>query len=212
MERTRVMLADDHLLLVEAFEKILEPEFKVVGNASDGRELVERTMELRPDVVVLDISMPSLNGLVACEQIKKMAPKIKTVFLTVNESAEIVSEAFKVGADGYLLKKSAASELIEAIKQVSKGFFYITPLVARSMVDNFVHHPKTLAEHVGLTARQKEVLQLLVEGYSMKEAARLLGISPRTVAFHKYRVMENQHLKTNADLIQFALKKGIISE
>lgn len=211
MKRPTVLIADDHRMLVEAFTKILEDEFEVVGTAQDGRELLDVAAELKPDVILLDISMPLLNGLGACERLRKSVPDTKVVFLTVNEDSDIVSEAFRLGANGYLLKKSAASELLDAIHQVLLGRFYITPLVTQSIVDRVVRGPKDLPKRANLTARQKEVLQLLAEGHTMKEVARILGISPRTVAFHKYRIMDEQNLKTNADLIQFAIKKSIAS-
>ena len=209
MKRPTVLIADDHRMLTEAFTRILEDEFEVVGTSQDGRELLDAAAELKPDVIVLDISMPLLNGLGACERLRKSVPGTKVVFLTVNEDPDIVSEAFRLGANGYLLKKSAASELVDAIRQVLLGRSYITPLVTQSMVDRVVRGPKDLPKKANLTPRQKEVLQLLAEGHTMKEVARILGISPRTVAFHKYRIMEEQNLKTNADLIQFAIKKSI---
>ena len=211
MQMPTVLIADDHRLLVEAFTKILEAEFEVVGTSQNGRDLLDAAAELKPDVILLDISMPLLNGLGACERLRKSAPDTKVIFLTVNEDPDIVSEAFRLGANGYLLKKSAASELLDAIHQVLLGRFYITPLVTQSMVDRVVRGPKDLPKKANLTTRQKEVLQLLAEGYTMKEVGRILHISPRTVAFHKYRVMEEQNLKTNADLIQFAIKKSIAS-
>ncbi len=211
MKRPTVLLADDHRMLLDAFTKILEPEFEVVGAVENGRDLLDAAVELKPDVIVLDISMPLLNGLGACERLRKTVPGTKLIFLTVNEDPDIVSEAFRLGASGYLLKNSAASELIEAIHQVLLQRSYLTPLVTRSMVDTLLKGSAERPDRAILTARQKEVVQLIAEGYSMKEAARLLHISPRTIAFHKYRVMESQHLKSHAELIQFAIRKGIVS-
>lgn len=211
MRRTSVLLADDHRMLLEAFTKVLEPEFDIIGTVEDGRKLLDLAAELKPDVIVLDISMPLLNGLAACERLRKSVPGTKLIFLTVNENPEIVAEAFRLGANGYLLKNSAASELVEAIRQVIIGRTYVTPLVTESMVNRLMNGPAEKTRVAELTPRQKEVVQLIAEGYSMKEVARILDISPRTVAFHKYRVMEDQHLKKNADLIHFAIKKGMVS-
>ncbi len=211
MRRATVLLADDHRMLLEAFTKVLEPEFDIIGTVEDGRKLLDMAAELKPDVIVLDISMPLLNGLAACERLRKSVPGTKLIFLTVNENPEIVAEAFRLGANGYLLKKSAAAELVEAIRQVLKGRSYVTPLVTQSMMDRLMNGPAEKTRVADLTPRQKEVVQLIAEGHSMKEVARILDISPRTVAFHKYRVMEDQHLKKHADLIHFAIKKGMVS-
>lgn len=211
MRRSTVLLADDHRMLLDAFTKVLEPEFEIIGTVEDGRQLLDVAAKLKPDVIVLDISMPLLNGLAACERLRKSVPGTKLIFLTVNEDPEIVAEAFRLGANGYLLKTSAASELVEAIRQALLGRTYVTPLVTRSMVDTLMKGPAEKTNRAKLTPRQKEVVQLIAEGYSMKEVARMLDISPRTVAFHKYRVMEDQHLEKHADLIRFAIKKGIVS-
>lgn len=209
--RPRTILADDHHMLVEAFAKILEDHVDIVATAENGRDLIEVATRLKPEVIILDISMPLLNGLGACEKLLKLSPIPKLIFLTVNEDPEIVAEAFRLGASGYLLKSSAASELLEALNQVMMGRSYITPLVTNSMLDTVLTKSQELPSHKKISPRQAEVLQLLAEGFSMKEAARMLDLSPRTVAFHKYRIMEEQHLATNADLIQFAIRKGLIS-
>ena len=211
MKRPRVLLADDHKLLLEAFQKLLEPDCEVVGSVADGRALLAAASELEPDIIVLDIAMPLLNGLDAGGQIKKMMPDVKLIFLTVNEDPDFVSEAFRIGASGYLLKSSAASELFQAIQDVSRGRAYVTPLVAQGMVDSFIEGPKRRRASDKLTPRQREVLQLLAEGRSMKEAAAILNVTQRTVAFHKNRMMEELRLKTNAELIQFAVKQGLTS-
>ena len=208
--RRRVLLADDHTLLLEAFEKLLEPDFTVVGAVSDGRALLAAAAELKPDVIVLDIAMPLLNGLDAARQIKKTMPAIKLIFLTMNEDPNLASEAFRIGASGYLLKTSAASELPKAINEALCGRSYVTPHITQGMMESFIRRPGDDRDAPQLTHRQREVLQLLAEGRSMKEAAKILKITPRTVAFHKYRLMDQLHLKTNADLIQFAIKEGII--
>ena len=208
--RRRVLLADDHTLLLEAFEKLLEPEYTVVGAVSDGRALLAAAAELKPDVIVLDIAMPLLNGLDAARQIKKTMPAIKLIFLTMNEDPNLASEAFRIGASGYLLKTSAASELSKAINEALCGRSYVTPHITQGMMESFIRRPGDDRDAPQLTHRQREVLQLLAEGRSMKEAAKILKVTPRTVAFHKYRMMEQLHLKTNADLIQFAIREGMI--
>ncbi len=212
MLRTRVLLADDHTLLLDAFSKLLEPECEVVGTVGDGRALLEVGPELHPDIIVLDISMPLLNGLDAARQLKQKLPDVKLIFLTVNEDPELAAEAFRIGASGYLLKHSAASELFHAIQEVSKGRAYVTPLVAKEMMNTFINGSQRRKHSHNLTSRQREVLQLLAEGRSMKEVATLMKITPRTVAYHKYRIMEELRLKTNADLVQFAIKQGFVSQ
>ena len=201
--RPRVLLADDHTLLLGAFRKLLEPECEVVGAVDNGRALLDSARELRPDVVVVDISMPLLNGLDAGRQLKQLLPGARLIFLTMNEDPDLVAEALRIGASGYLLKNSAASELVLAIREAMDGKTYVTPRAAER-----VGHAR-LGD--GLTPRQREVLQLLAEGHSMKEVAGILNVTPRTVAFHKYRLMEELGLKTNADLVQYAVRHKIVS-
>ncbi len=209
--RRRVLLADDHTLLLGAFEKLLEPDFTVVGAVSDGRALLAAAAQLKPDVIVLDIAMPLLNGLDAARQLKKTMPAIKLIFLTMNEDPNVANEAFRAGASGYLLKTSAASELTKAIKEALCGRAYVTPLITQGMVESFIGRSGEERGGAQLTPRQREVLQLLAEGRSMKEAAKILNVKPRTVAFHKYRMMEQLNLKNNADLIRYALRECIVS-
>ena len=211
MRRARVLLADDHRLLLEAFEKLLQPHCEVVGTVSDGRALIAAARELKPDVIVLDISMPLLNGMVAAERLKKMMPEVKLIFLTVNEDPGFASEAMRIGASGYLLKSSAASELFHAIEVALEGRTYVTPMIMQDMVTSLANGRQPNEASAKLTTRQREVLQLLAEGHSMKEVANILDLSPRTIAFHKYRIMEELSLKTNADLVQFAIKHGFVS-
>ncbi len=208
--RRRVLLADDHTLLLEAFKKLLEPDYTVVGAVADGRALLAAAAQLKPDVIVLDIAMPLLNGLDAARQIKKTMPAIKLIFLTMNEDPNVANEAFRAGASGYLLKTSAFSELSKAIKEALCGRSYVTPVITQGMVESFIRQPGDDRDAPKLTPRQREVLQLLAEGRSMKEAANILNVKPRTVAFHKYRMMEQLNLKNNADLIQFALRECIV--
>jgi DNA-binding NarL/FixJ family response regulator len=209
MAGPRVLLADDHNLLLGAFEKLLSPECEIVGTASDGRLLVVEAQRLKPDVVVLDIAMPLLNGLDAGRQIKQLRQSVKLVFVTMNEDSDLAAEAFRVGASAYLLKRSAASELLVAIREVMKGRSYVTPLVTAGLVGSFLDAANRKRSHE-LTPRQREVLQLLAEGHSMKQVAALLNVTPRTVAFHKYRMMEQLNIQSSAELIQFAITHHII--
>jgi DNA-binding NarL/FixJ family response regulator len=206
MSVPRVLLADDHVLLLGAFEKLLAADCTIVGQVSDGRALVAAAEQLKPDVIVLDISMPLLNGLEAARQIKKKLNNVKLVFLTMNEDADLAAEAFRAGASAYLLKRSATSELPAAIREVMQGRSYITPLVADGLVESLIHDA---APHQ-LTPRQREVLQLLAEGRSMKEVGSVLNLTARTVAFHKYRMMEQLKVKSTAELIQYAVKHHIV--
>jgi len=211
VKRPRVLLADDHRLLREAFVKLLEPDCDVVGAVADGRALLDAAPKLRPDVVVLDIAMPQLNGLDAARQLKRSMPNVKVIFLTVSEDPDLAAEAFRAGGSAFLLKNSAASELLQAIQDVSKGRSYVTPLATRDMLDTLLRHPEASAGGHELSSRQREVLQLLAEGRTMKEIADVLKITARTVAFHKYSMMQELGIKTSAELIQYAIKKRIVS-
>lgn len=204
------MLADDHTILVEAFRKLLEPHFEIVATVSDGFALLDAAAQLKPDVIVVDISMPLLNGLEAAQRLKKRLPAVKIVFLTMNEDPDLAVEAMRAGAAGYLLKNSAATELIRAIQLSLKGKTYVTPRIARGMEKAFIDDPRPKNRASSLTPRQREVVQLLAEGKSMKEVASVLNLTPRTVAFHKYRVMRELRLGTTAELIQFAIKTRIL--
>ena len=209
MGKPRVLLADDHALLLGAFEKLLAAECEVVGQVSDGRALVAAAEKLRPDLIVLDISMPLLNGLEAGRQIKQTLRNIKLVFLTMNEDPDLAAEAFRAGASGYLLKRSAVSELMTAIREVMQGRSYVTPLITQGLVGSLLNAEEGKPSS-DLTPRQREVLQLLAEGRSMKEVASVLNLTPRTVAFHKYRMMEQLKIKSTAELIQYAVKHHIV--
>jgi len=210
MKRPRIVLADDHSLLLGAFKSFLEPEFEVVGTFLDGRTLVDNVKDLHPDVIVLDIGMPLMNGISAGQKLKQDIPTVKLIYLTMNQDPDLAAEAFKLGASGYLLKSSAASELAFAIREALTGRSYVTPLITEGMVGSFVQNLKRKKPTHKLTLRQKEVLQLLAEGRSMKEVAAILNLTPRTVAFHKYTMMEQLNLKTGAELIQYAIKNSII--
>ena len=206
----RVILADDHTILVEAFRKLLEPACEVVATVADGHALLEVALRFKPDVIVLDIAMPLLNGLDAGRQVKELVPGVKLIFLTMNEDPDLAVEAIRMGASGYLLKKSAASELFKAIQTALRGKSYVTPQIARGMETSFIRDPEGNKHSQTLTPRQRQVVQLLAEGKSMKEAADVLKVATRTIAFHKYRIMEDLKLKTTADLIQFAMKNHIV--
>jgi DNA-binding NarL/FixJ family response regulator len=210
MRLPRVILADDHTILVEAFRSLLEPHCEIVATVADGRALLETAPALNPDVIVVDIAMPLLNGLEAGMRLKEMLPSVKLIFLTMNDDPDMAVEAMRAGASAYLLKSSAASELIRAIQLALKGRTYVTTQVARGMQKSFIRNPQPKKREKKLTARQKEVVQLLAEGRSMKEAAAVLNVTPRTVAFHKYRVMEELGLSTTAELIQYAIKARIL--
>ena len=209
--RPRIFLADDHSLLLEAFSKLLEEKYDVVGTATDGRKMLSMVSKLKPDVVLIDIAMPNLNGFDAGEKLKKILPEIKLIFLTVNEDPDMVTEAFRIGASGYLLKSSAASELFLAIDTVLSSKNYVTPKITQGMISSFITHPGGHKVHGDLTIRQREVLQLLAEGHTMKKVAASLFITPRTVAFHKYQIMENLDIKSNSELIQYAVTHGLVS-
>jgi DNA-binding NarL/FixJ family response regulator len=207
--RPRVLLADDHLMLREALARLLTPVCDVIGSVPDGRALLHAVPELRPDVVVLDISMPLLNGLDAARQLKSTIPEAKVIFLTVNEDPDMAAAAIRAGASGYLLKNSAAAELLQAIDEAMRGRTYITPLIAKGLVDALLHDPESADKSEHTSLRQREVLQLLAEGKTMKQVAAILGIKPRTVAFHKYGMMKQLGAKSTADLIKIAVKLGV---
>lgn len=208
----KVLIADDHTLVAEACKKLLEEQYEVVGTVGDGRSLVRAAVELRPHLIIVDVAMPLLNGLDAGQQIKELLPGIKLVFVTMNHDADLAAEAFRRGASGYLLKTCAASELAIAVREVLRGKSYLSPLIARDTVDFLLRQDKKLVEDANkLTERQREVLQLLAEGKCMKEVAGVLNVTPRTVAFHKYRIMEVLNAKSNAELVQYAIRHHLIA-
>ena len=211
MTKARILLADDHTLVAEAFKRLLEPEFEVVGTVGDGRALLRAAAELKPDLVLVDLNMPLLNGLDASEQLKQALPKIKIIVLTMNEDPEIAAETMEKWASGYLLKKSAGSELSKAVRDVLRGGRYIAPAL-REAIEDLDSRDSRPDSSRSLTARQREVLQLLAEGHTMKEAAAILNVATRTIAFHKYRIMQDFGLQNNSDLVRFAMKQGLIHE
>jgi DNA-binding NarL/FixJ family response regulator len=210
MSRTKVLLADDHTLLLEAFKRLLEPEFEVVGAVADGRALLAAARTLKPDVIVLDVAMPLLNGLEAARQLQGMSPHPKLIFLTMHPDPDMAAEALRLGASGYLLKTSAASELTQAIRDARHARKYVTPAMKRELEEAFIEDPGGEKGPRMLSPRQREVLQLLVEGRPMKEVADILNVAPRTVAYHKYKMMADLRLKSTAELIQYALKNKIV--
>jgi DNA-binding NarL/FixJ family response regulator len=211
MNRTRIILADDHTIIADALKNLLEPEFEVVGIFADGHTLVEAAPGLHPRVIVLDIGMPTMNGLIAGQKLKKLMPTVKLIYLTMNHEPDMAAEAFRLGANGYLLKNSAASDLVRAIREVLRGGYYVSSHLTKDMVGSFVQNFKRMKGPPHLTLRQKEVLQLLAEGRSIKEAAFILNVSPRTVAFHKYTMMEHLNFRSNAELLQYALRNSVMS-
>lgn len=211
MKRPRVIIADDHILVLEALKNLIEPEFEVVGTFADGRALVEEAPALNPNVIVLDIGMPILNGLSAGQKLKQKLPLVKLVYLTMNNDPDLAGEAFRLGASAFLLKNSAAAELRKALQEVVRGGFYVTPLMTKGMVGSFVQNFKRRKSRSDLTLRQKEVLQLLAEGRSMKEVAFVLNVSPRTVAFHKYTMMDHLQIRSSAELIEYAMRSSLVS-
>jgi DNA-binding NarL/FixJ family response regulator len=198
-------------MVVDALKNLLEPKFEVVGTFGDGLSLVEAASKLEPHVIVLDVGMPIMNGLSAGQRLRQSLPNVKLIYLTMNEDPDMAAEAFRLGAKGYLLKSSAGNELVQAIEAVVRGGSYVTSLMTEDVLGSFVHHFKNLKSSSHLTQRQKEVLQLLAEGRSMKEAAYILNVSPRTVAFHKYTMMEHLHIRTSAELVQYAMNSQMLA-
>jgi len=209
--RARLLIADDHTLLAEACKSLLEPEFEVVGIVNNGRALLRLACELKPDVVVLDVAMPQLNGLDAGDQIRHLLPATKLVFLTMNMSPEVAAEAFRRGASGYIVKSSAAEELVRAIRRALRSESYMSSSITKETVDFLLRSGGSYTEEQRITPRQSEVLQLLAEGKSMKEIAGILNLKPGTVAFHKYKMMETLGLKSNAELLHYAIKHHFVS-
>jgi DNA-binding NarL/FixJ family response regulator len=210
--RARVLIADDHKLVAEACKGLLEPEFDVVGIVSDGRALLQAATELRPEVVILDISMPQLNGLDAGEQIKQRSRGTKLIFLTMMLGPDVAAEAFRRGASGYVLKHCNAEELVIAVRRVLRGESYLSPAITKDTVEYLLRSGAVYKEQKHISGRQSEVLQLLAEGKSMKEIAFILNLKPGTVAFHKYQIMDVLGIKTSAGLIEYAIKHHMISE
>jgi DNA-binding NarL/FixJ family response regulator len=212
MKKPRVLLADDHTFVLEGFKKLLEEQCELVGAVEDGRALVEAAGELQPDLVILDISMPRLNGIEAAKKLKKQLPGVKLIFVTMHAATAYVNEAFKAGASGYLLKQSASTELAQAVQSVMSDNFYVTPLITKDVVTSFLKpelsHFPTIND---LTTRQREILQLVAEGFSAKEIGDQLKVSHRTVEFHKAKIMEQLDLHSTTDLVKYAMAHGLIT-
>jgi len=213
MKKPRVIMADDHSLILAGLRKLVEAEYEVVATVEDGRTLIEAAQRLRPDVILLDIAMPLLNGLDAARQLTKLVPNSKLIFLTMHASATYATEAFEAGASGYLLKRSAASELSQAITTVLRGHHYLTPLITKDVLESFlkpyVGERGKLSSTATLTPRQREVLQLVAEGRGTKDIATILSVSVKTIEFHKSRIMQQLDLHTTADLTKYAITHGI---
>ena len=210
--RSRILIADDHNLVAELCKRLLEPEFQVVGAVSNGRDLVRAAAELKPDVIVVDVAMPVLNGLDAGKQVKEALHTVKLVYLTMNTDPELALEAFDRGASGYLLKTCAASEMVLAVREVLRGKTYVSPTLKERVAYLRWERKKMMVEEADrLTGRQREVLQLLAEGKVMKEIAYTLNLATRTVAFHKYRIMDVLGTKSNAELVRYAVKKHLVA-
>jgi|SRR5215469_1111263 len=211
MGRTRILLADDHTLFCNLLRELLEPEYEVVGIVDDGRELLRAAEALRPDVVLADIGMPSLNGLDAGRRLKEANPKIKLIFLTMNNNVEYAREALQAGASAFVLKNSQSTHVLQAIRGALRGVSYVAPEIRQAMSSIFIRDPKAVERPQHLTDRQREVLQMLAEGRSLREIATSLQISYRTVRFHKVRIMEELGITKNAELVKYAINHGIIS-
>ncbi|MFO0701721.1 MAG: response regulator transcription factor [Nitrospira sp.] len=212
MKKPRVLIADDHTFVLEGFKKLLEEHCELVGSVEDGRALVEAAVGQQPDLVILDIAMPRLNGIEAAKKLKKQLPGVKLIFVTMHADTAYVNEAFKAGASGYLLKRSAATELLQAVQSVMSDNFYVTPLITKDIMIPFLKpglsHLPTIDD---LTTRQREILQLVAEGFSAKEIGVQLKVSHRTVEFHKAKIMEQLHFHTTADLVKYAMAHGLVA-
>jgi DNA-binding NarL/FixJ family response regulator len=209
--RPRVLLADDHLLVAEALKSLLAPEFDLVGVVEDGRALVEAARTLRPDVIVADITMPHLNGIDALIQLRQSGNQVPVVFLTMHRDVSFARRALDAGASGFVLKHSAPAELVSAIRAALDGKTYLTSQLAGEVFESMKQMPGQVVDPLGsITPRQREVLQLLAEGRAAKEIASRLAISTRTVEFHKFQLMETLGIHTNAELIHFAIKNGLV--
>ena len=211
MKRLRILLADDHPMVSAGFQKLLEPEYEVVGMVENGRAVLKAAAELQPDMAILDVTMPLLNGLDAGRRLKASMPQVKLIYLTMNSDPDYAKEALEIGASAYLLKNSLPSELLQAVREVVKGKSYITPSITKALDDAFIRDPRDVSRPTRLTNRQREILQMLAEGRSMKEIASILNITHRTVRFHKAQIMEELGIHSHMELLQYALKHGMVS-
>jgi DNA-binding NarL/FixJ family response regulator len=207
--KPRVLIADDHRMLADAFARVLGDDYEVVGTVADGRELLEKAPDLAPDAILLDVSMPRLNGLDAARQLRELLPNTALVVITMHKDPQVAADARLAGAAGFVTKSAAASELKAALQAVLAGGTYLTPLVPHDRVEQLMHRV-VVREGSRLTPRQREVLQLLAEGKSMKQVGSELGLSTRTVQHHKYKIMKEQGIDTNAGLLQLAIDEHLV--
>jgi DNA-binding NarL/FixJ family response regulator len=212
MKRARLLLADDHTMFLEAIQKVLEPEFDLVGQVADGRALLDAAVRLRPDVILMNLSMPLLNGIDVARELSRIIPHSRLVFLSMHADPTYVTEAFCAGASAYVLKRSASAELIQAVRTVLRYQYYVSPLLAKDFLDPLLQQPgQAPVPRSDLTVRQREVLQLVAEGRSLKEIAGILNVSVKTVEFHKSRIMKDLGMHTTAELTKYAITHGLIS-
>ena len=214
--KPKLLIADDHMLVAEGIQKLLESEVDFVASVCDGRALMQAVETHNPDIVVVDISLPLLNGLDATRQIKKSRPELKVIILTMHAEQMYVTEAFRIGVSGYVLKQSVSSELLQAIREVVKGNTFVSPTIAQGLIDRAVNPPQESMEGredfaTPLSSRQREVLQLLAEGRSNKEIASILNVTIKTVEFHKTRIIKQLGLRTTAELTKYAIAHGLVS-
>ena len=210
MDRPRILIADD-ALIAEELKSLIEPDYQVIKVVTDGKTLISDSVEMKPDVILIDMDMSFSSGFDAGRELQKLLPKTRVILLAMNDNPDLASKALRQWSSGYLLKKSAAVELKQAIGEVLRGHFYVTPGIAQKLIDELIHTPQQ-SRTKELTTRQRQVVQLLAEGRSMKEAAEILNIAVRTIAFHKYRIMDDFGLKTNSDLVRFAMREHLISD
>ena len=217
MSNIRVLLADDHTIVRQGLRALLDSQedIEVVGEAENGRQAFEKTKQIVPDIVVLDITMPNLNGIEATRQIKKLNPEIKVIVLTVHDNEEYVHQVLQAGASGYLLKESAVSDLVSAINAVKKGDIFLSPTISKVVVKDYIRHTDRESRAFDsldvLTSREREVLQLIAEGHTNREVARLLKLSVKTVDVHRAHIKEKLHIHDTAGLIKYSIRKGLIS-
>ncbi len=211
MKRHRILIADDHRLFADGLRVLLEPEYEVVGLVQDGKELIEAARKLQPDVIVTDVSMPSLSGLEAAEQIRQLGIASRVIVLTQHREVIYAKRALEVGAVGYLLKHAASSELVAAVREAIQGRTFISPMIAGELFESYRHEGEIKDSHGHLTARQLEVVKLVAEGYSAKQIASTLKISVRTAEAHKANALDALGFKSTAELVQYAIRNGLIS-
>jgi len=211
VKKTSILLADDHTMVCAGLRRVLEPEYEVIGTVENGLKLLQVAADLKPELVILDVGMPLLNGLDAARELKKAMPSVKIIFLTMNPDCDIANEAIRIGISGYLLKTCQEEELLQAVRSALKGLSYISPSISQAIEESFIRDPRSLTRPRHLTTRQVQIMQMLSEGQSMKDIAQILNISFRTVRFHKYQIMQELQIKNIAQLVQYAIKYGIIT-